>query len=187
MPNNTLKSPALGGIFHYCFGLFVCLLQPSQQTQDLCLLRPDVVHSLPDFCDVLGVDIARCICPSCDLIHILQDLADREVFGAFTCCSFAGILCRVNCIAAMSATVNRKLLSRKTDCKYRYRANVNLMIGYFKYRLSAMLLFAGKALDICRQLISLCLKQPVPMIKGRSAPRPEFSHQRKVFCSKYSI
>lgn len=56
----------------------------------------------------------------------------------------------LNCIAAMSATVNRKLLSRKTDCKYQYKANVNLMIGYFKYRLSAMLLFAGKALDICR-------------------------------------
>ena len=72
-------------------------------------------------------------------------------------------------------------------CKYQYKANVNLMIGYFKYRLSAMLLFAGKALDICRQLILLCLKQPVPMIKGRSAPRPEFSHQRKVFCPKYSI
>ena len=93
----------------------------------------------------------------------------------------------LNCIAAMSATVNRRLLSSKADCKYRYRANVNLMIGYFKYRLSAMLLFAGKALDICRQLILLCLKQPVPVIKGRSAPRPEFSHQRKVFCPRYSI
>lgn len=93
----------------------------------------------------------------------------------------------LNCIAAMSATVNRKLLSRKATCKYQYRANVNLMIGYFKYRLSAMLLFAEKALDICRQLVLLCLKQPVPIIKGRSAPRPEFSHQRKVFCPKYSI
>ena len=93
----------------------------------------------------------------------------------------------LNCIAAMSAAVNRKLVSSKADCKYRYRANVNLMIGYFKYRLSAMLLFAGKALGICRQLILLCLKQPVPVIKGRFAPRPEFSHQRKVFCPKYSI
>ena len=93
----------------------------------------------------------------------------------------------LNGIAAMSATVNRKLLSSKADCKYQYRANVNLMIGYFKYRLSAMLLFAEKSLDICRQLILLCLKQPVPVIKGRSAPRPEFSHQRKVFCPKYSI
>ena len=93
----------------------------------------------------------------------------------------------LNCIAAMSATVNRKLLSSKADCKYQYRASVNLMIGYFKYRLSAMLLFAEKSLDICRQLILLCLKQPVPVIKGRSAPRPEFSHQRKVFCPKYSI
>ncbi|MDD6634953.1 MAG: hypothetical protein PUE69_06275, partial [Ruminococcus sp.] len=89
--------------------------------------------------------------------------------------------------AAMSAAVNRKLVSSKADCKYRYRANVNLMIGYFKYRLSAMLLFAGKAIGICRQLILLCLKQPVPVIKGRFAPRPEFSHQRKVFCPKYSI
>ncbi len=93
----------------------------------------------------------------------------------------------LNCIAAMSANVNRKLVSSKADCKYQYKANVNLMIGYFKYRLSAMLLFAEKSLDICRQLILLCLKQPVPMIKGRSAPRPEFSHQRKVFCPKYSI
>lgn len=93
----------------------------------------------------------------------------------------------LNCIAAMSATVNRKLVSIKAYCKYQYRANVNLMIGYFKYRLSAMLLFAEKALDICQQLILLCLKQPVPIIKGRSAPRPEFSHQRKVFCPKYSI
>jgi hypothetical protein len=93
----------------------------------------------------------------------------------------------LNCIAAMSATVNRKLVSSKADCKYQYRANVNLMIGYFKHRLSAMLLFAEKALDICRQLILLCMKQPVPIIKERSAPRPEFSHQRKVFCPKYSI
>lgn len=93
----------------------------------------------------------------------------------------------LNYIAAMSATVNRKLLSSKADCKYQYRANVNLMIGNFKYRLSSMLLFTEKTLDICRQLILLCLKQPVPIIKGRSAPRPEFSHQRNVFCPKYSI
>lgn len=93
----------------------------------------------------------------------------------------------LNCIAAMSATVNRKLVSIKADCKYQYRANVNLMIGYFKYRLSAMLLFADKALDICQQLILLCLKQPVPIIKDRYAPRPKFSHQRKVFCPKYPI
>lgn len=66
-------------------------------------------------------------------------------------------------------------------------ANVNLMIGYFKYRLSAMLLFTDKALDIYRQIILLCLKQPVPIIEGRSVPRPIFSHQRKVFCPKYSI
>ena len=100
---------------------------------------------------------------------------------------FYAMMFVLNCIVAMSATVNRKLVSSKADCKYRYRANVNLMIGYFKYRLSAMLLFAENTLDICRQLILLCMKQPVPIIKGRSAPRPEFSHQRKVFCPKYSI
>ncbi len=93
----------------------------------------------------------------------------------------------LNCVAAMSATINRKLSSIKTNCKYRYRANVNLMIGYFKHRLSAMLLFADKVLDIYKRLILLCLKQPVPIIKGRSVPRPIFSHQRKVFCPKYSI
>lgn len=100
---------------------------------------------------------------------------------------FYAMMFLLNCIAAMSATVNRKLTSSKSDCKYQYKANVNLMIGYFKYRLSVMLLFADKALGICRQLILLCLKQPVPIIKGRSAPRPVFSHQRKVFCPKYSI
>lgn len=93
----------------------------------------------------------------------------------------------LNCIGAMSATVNRKLKSIKADCKYHYKGNVNLMIGYFKYRLSAMLLFTDKALDICKQLILLCLKQPVPIIKGKSVPRPIFSHQRKVFSPKYSI
>lgn len=93
----------------------------------------------------------------------------------------------LNCIAAMSATVNRKLLSVKSDCKYHYKANVNLMIGYFKHRLSSMLLFKNKALPICKKLIFLCLKQPVPIIKDRSAPRPVFSHQRKVFSLKYSI
>lgn len=93
----------------------------------------------------------------------------------------------LNCIAAMSATVNRKLSSLKADCKYHYRANVNLMIGYFKYRLSSILLFANKALNICKRLILLCLKQPVPIIKNRTVPRPAFSHQRKVFSPKYSI
>ena len=34
----------------------------------------------------------------------------------------------LNCIAAMSATVNRKLLSRKTDCKYQYKANVRACV-----------------------------------------------------------
>lgn len=93
----------------------------------------------------------------------------------------------LNCIAAMSATVDRKLASIKAGCQYRYRANVNLMIGYFKHRLATMVLFAEKALTICRQLITLCLKQPVPTIKGRAAPRPAFSHRRKVLCIKYSI
>lgn len=93
----------------------------------------------------------------------------------------------LNCIAAMSATVNRRLSSIKADCKYHYSANVNLMIGYFKHRLSSMLLFRNKAISICKRLILLCMKQPVPIIKGRSAPRPGFSHQRKVFSPKYSI
>lgn len=100
---------------------------------------------------------------------------------------FYAMMFILNCIAAMSATVNRKLISCKADRKYQYRANVNLMIGYFKYRLSVMLLFAERALDICRQLILLCMKQPIPIVKGRSAPRPEFSHQRKVFCPKYAV
>lgn len=93
----------------------------------------------------------------------------------------------LNCMAAMTSTVNRKLSRIKADCKYQYRANLNLMIGYFKHRLSLMLLFKCRALGICNVLLSLCLKQPVPLITGRSSPRPLFSHQRKVFCPKYSI
>ena len=116
---------------------------------------------------------------------LIEKFAGRSPIAVLQ--EFYAMMFVLNCIAAMSATVNRKLISSKADCKYQYKANVNLMIGYFKYRLSAMLLFAEKALDICRQLISLCMKQPVPIIKGRSAPRPEFSHQRKVFCPKYSI
>lgn len=116
---------------------------------------------------------------------LIEKFAGRSYIAVLQ--EFYAMMFLLNCIAAMSATVNRKLTSSKSDCKYQYKANVNLMIGYFKYRLSVMLLFADKALGICRQLILLCLKQPVPIIKGRSAPRPVFSHQRKVFCPKYSI
>lgn len=118
-------------------------------------------------------------------ISLLEKFAGRSPIAVLQ--EYNAMMFILNCIAAMSATVNRKLSSSKAACNYQYRANVNLMIGYFKYRLSAILLFAEKALDICRQLILLCLKQPVPIIKGRSAPRPEFSYQRKVFCPKYSI
>ena len=93
----------------------------------------------------------------------------------------------LNCMAAMTLTINKKLSAIKKHCKYRYRANLNLMIGYFKHRLSAMILFKDKTVFICKSLISLCLKQPVPFIAGRSFLRPSSSHQRKVFCPKYSI
>lgn len=33
-----------------------------------------------------------------DLRYLEKQIADREVFGAFTCCSFAGILCHDVCI-----------------------------------------------------------------------------------------
>ena len=68
----------------------------------------------------------------------------------------------------MSATLNKKLKSIKADCKYHYKANINLFIGYLKYRLPAMLLFADKAFDICKQLLFLSMKHTVPIIKGRS-------------------
>ena len=40
----------------------------------------------------------------------------------------------------MSETLNKKLKSIKADCKYHYKANINLLIGYLNYRLPAMLL-----------------------------------------------
>lgn len=77
---------------------------------------------------------------------LIEKLAGRSPVAVLQ--EYYAMMFVLNCIAAMSATVNKKLVSSKTDCKYQYRANVNLMIGCFKYRLSAMLLFADKALDI---------------------------------------
>ena len=64
----------------------------------------------------------------------------------------------LNCIAAMSATVERKLASTKAGCKYRYHTNVNLMIGYLKYRLSSMLLFKRSAEYVFLPFFMLILK-----------------------------
>jgi hypothetical protein len=146
--------------------------------------------------DTYSVRVVRVILKSGEVETLITNLSEDE----FRADDFLDLYFFRWGIETTYDTLKNKLLIEKfagrspaavlqdyADCKYQYRANVNLMIGYFKYRLSAMLLFAGKALDICRQLILLCMKQPVPVIKGRSAPRPEFSHQRKVFCPKYSI
>lgn len=76
---------------------------------------------------------------------------------------------------------------RASDCKYSYQGNLNLMIGYFKYRIPMMILSPHLIISTAKILIRLCMRQPVPIISDRSFPRPEFSHQRKVFCPKYAI
>lgn len=100
---------------------------------------------------------------------------------------FFAMIFMLNCIAAMSLAVDRKISAYKKHCKYKYRANRNLMIGYFKHRISTIILFPEKAISITKLLNILCLNQPVPVIPGRSAPRPLSSHQRKVFTPKHSI
>ncbi len=100
---------------------------------------------------------------------------------------FYAMMFMLNCIAAMSLTANRKISKLKKNCKYKYRANRNLIIGYFKNRISMIILFPKKSLPIIKLLNQLCANQPVPIIPGRSEPRPPFSHQRNVFTPKYAI
>lgn len=93
-----------------------------------------------------------------------------------------------NCIAAISSEVEKSLSVIKKACKYKYRANQNLIIGYLKFRLSYIILqSSSKITKHCKKLLKLCLRQPVPVKPNRSFARPIFSHQRKVSCPKYAI
>lgn len=93
----------------------------------------------------------------------------------------------MNCLAALKLTADRKLRSIKKNCKFLYKANSNLIIGYFKYRIPFLILFPGNAVSVCKQLLKFSLRQPVPVIPNRFSPRPLFSHQRIVFSPKFSI
>lgn len=94
----------------------------------------------------------------------------------------------MNCVAAISLEVNDEIKKEKSSCKYNYKANRNLIVGYLKHRLAFILLQTKiKIKKLCKKLIRLCCKQPVPIKPNRSFKRPIFSHQRKVSCPKYAI
>ena len=93
----------------------------------------------------------------------------------------------MNCLAALKLTADRKLRAIKKNCKFLYKANSNLIIGYFKYMIPFLILFPDNAVSVCKQLLKFSLRQPVPVIPDRFSPRPLFSHQRIVFSPKFSI
>lgn len=116
---------------------------------------------------------------------LIEKFAGRSPIAVMQ--EFYAMMFILNCLAAMKLTVDRKLKAAKSNCKYSYQGNLNLMIGYFKYRIPMMILSPYLIISTAKILIRLCMSQPVPIISGRSFPRPEFSHQRKVFCPKYAI
>ena len=93
----------------------------------------------------------------------------------------------MNCMSAMKLTVDRKLKKLKKHCRYLYEGNRSLIIGCFKHRIPAIILYPHKRIELCQKLILLCIRQPVPVIPDRFFQRPLFSHQRKVFSPKFSI
>lgn len=101
---------------------------------------------------------------------------------------FFAVMFLMNCVAAISSEVNNEIKREKSSCKYNYKANRNLIVGYLKHRLAFILLQTKTAIKkFCKKLIRLCCKQPVPIKPDRSFKRPIFSHQRKVSCPKYAI
>ena len=117
---------------------------------------------------------------------LLEKFSGRTVLSIHQ--DFFAAMFLANCIAAISREVEKSLSGTKKDCKYRYKANRNLIVGYLKFRLPYIILnSSSKITKRCRELLKLCLRQPVPIRPGRAFDRPIFSHQRKVSCPKYAI
>lgn len=116
---------------------------------------------------------------------LLEKFAGRSHIAVLQ--EFYAMMFIMNCLAAMKMTVDRKLKPIKTKCKYTYKGNVNNMIGYFKYNIAKMLIFPDQILSITKILIPLCMRNPVPIIRGRKFQRPGYSHQRKIFEPKHAI
>jgi hypothetical protein len=117
---------------------------------------------------------------------LIEKFSGRTVLSIHQ--DFFAAMFLANCTAAISAEVEESLSALKKDCKYKYRANRNLIVGYLKFRLSYIILQdSSKITKHCKKLLKLCFRQPVPVKPNRSFTRPIFSHQRKVSCPKYAI
>lgn len=117
---------------------------------------------------------------------LIEKFSGRTVLSIHQ--DFYATMFLMNCVAAISSEVNDEIRKEKSSCKYDYKANRNLIVGYMKHRLSSILLKTNVVIKkLCKKLIQLCCKQPVPVKPDRSFNRPIFSHQRKVSCPKYAI
>lgn len=117
---------------------------------------------------------------------LIEKFSGRTVLTIFQ--DFFATMFLMNCIVAISVEVNVLLNNEKVLCKYKYKANRNLIIGYLKFRLPFILLQSVKTINrLCNKLIKMCIKQPIPIKLDRSFKRPIFPHQRKVASPKYAI
>lgn len=117
---------------------------------------------------------------------LIEKFSGRTVLSIYQ--DFFAAMFLMNCVAVISSEVNEVLLKDKRLCKYNYKANRNLIVGYLKHRLPFILLLArSKIKNYCNILLKMCTRQPVPVKPNRAFPRPIFSHQRKVSCPKYAI
>ena len=104
----------------------------------------------------------------------------QEFFAALFLC---------NCASAISLTVEDEIALKKQNCKYEYKPNNNLIIGYLKHRLPRILLsvLSERLVSLCKEVLCLALKQPVPVKPGRSFKRPAENHHRKAGIPKYPV
>ena len=74
-----------------------------------------------------------------------------------------------NCSAAISLSIEGKISLQKQNCKYDYKPNMNLIIGYLKHRFPRILLSTTfkTIFYLCGEILCLALKQPVPIKPSR--------------------
>lgn len=91
---------------------------------------------------------------------LIEKFSGRTVLSIHQ--DFYATMFLMNCVAAISSEVNDEIRKEKSSCKYDYKANRNLIVGYMKHRLSSILLKTNVVIKkLCKKLIQLCCKQPV--------------------------
>ena len=116
---------------------------------------------------------------------LIEKFSGKSLVAVFQ--EYYSVMFLMNCMSAMKLTVDRKLKKSKKHCRYLYEGNRSLIVGCFKHRIPAIILYPHKRIELCQKLLLLCIRQPVPVIPDRFFQRPLFSHQRKVFSPKFSI